>query len=30
MGDEVYINNLDRPAKVIVLADNDRSYLVEG
>ena len=30
MGDEVYIKDLDRPAKVIGMDDNDRSYLVEG
>ena len=30
MGDEVYIKDLYRPAKVIGMDDNDRSYLVEG
>ena len=30
IGDDVYIRDLDRPAKVIQIHDNGRSYIVEG
>ena len=30
IGDDVYIRDIDRPAKVIQIHDNGRSYIVEG
>ena len=30
IGDDVYIRDLDRPAKVIQIHDNGRSHIVEG